>query len=201
MMSEFHFSKETKNGFHTRCKLCTEKYYKKCTKCKLILANKEFYRHKTSKDNLQTWCKPCMGRGDLKTNQSYYEKHKQEMMDSNNKRTRKKIKENKGYKFYARLASRLSRGLKARNWQMTSNLGKALGCTYQELVDHLEAQFQPGMNWENYGRTKECWSIDHIYPISKAIDYNHLVKLCHYTNLQPLWVVENSKKNNKITSK
>ena len=69
-----------------------------------------------------------------------------------------------------------------------------VGCSPQELKEHLEKQFVPGMSWEN--RTE--WHIDHIIPLSSAKTEEELYKLCHYTNLQPLWAEENLKKSNKI---
>jgi len=42
------------------------------------------------------------------------------------------------------------------------------------------------------------WHIDHIYPLGKARDEEHLLQLLHYTNLQPLWREDNLKKGAKI---
>ena len=50
------------------------------------------------------------------------------------------------------------------------------------------------MNWEN----RNLWHVDHIIPLSSAKTEEELVKLCHYTNLQPLWAEDNLKKSNKI---
>jgi len=52
------------------------------------------------------------------------------------------------------------------------------------------------MSWENYGRNG--WHVDHIIPLSSAKTEEEIYKLCHYTNLQPLWEVDNIKKGNKI---
>jgi hypothetical protein len=69
-----------------------------------------------------------------------------------------------------------------------------IGCSPQELKEHLEKQFVSGMTWEN----RNEWHIDHIIPLSSAKTEEELYKLCHYTNLQPLWAEDNLKKSNKI---
>ena len=59
------------------------------------------------------------------------------------------------------------------------------------------------MNWENYGMYNGdlCfgWDIDHIIPVSSAKTEEEILKLNHYTNLQPLCSKENRDiKKNKI---
>ncbi len=73
-----------------------------------------------------------------------------------------------------------------------------LGCNVEQLVAHLESQFQPGMNWDNW--TFRGWHIDHKKPLA-AFDLNDPEQLkiaCHYTNLQPMWAVEHFRKGTKI---
>jgi hypothetical protein len=50
------------------------------------------------------------------------------------------------------------------------------------------------MSWDNYGE----WHIDHIIPLSFAKNEDEIMKLCHYTNLQPLNGIDNIRKSNKI---
>ena len=71
---------------------------------------------------------------------------------------------------------------------------KTIGCEPNFLREHLEKQFKDGMSWENYG----SWHIDHIIPLSSAKNIEEINKLCHYTNLQPLWASENLSKGSKI---
>ena len=69
----------------------------------------------------------------------------------------------------------------------TSNI---LGSSFEEIKIYLESKFEAWMNWENYGKYNGefnyGWDIDHIEPLSKAKTEEELVKLNHYTNLQPL---------------
>ena len=69
-----------------------------------------------------------------------------------------------------------------------------VGCTPQELKIHLEEKFIKGMSWDNQGE----WHIDHKIPLSSAKTEEELHKLCHFTNLQPMWVIDNIKKGSKI---
>lgn len=92
------------------------------------------------------------------------------------------------------LRSRIAKFIKTLNITKKNTTFDIVGCTPQELKEHLEKQFVVGMSWEN----KNMWHIDHIIPLSSAKTEEDLYKLCHYTNLQPLWAEENLKKSNKI---
>lgn len=71
-----------------------------------------------------------------------------------------------------------------------------LGCDWSHLKTHLESKFTDGMSWEN----RSMWHIDHIIPLASAKSIEEVVKLCHYTNLQPLWAEENLSKGTKISA-
>jgi hypothetical protein len=68
-----------------------------------------------------------------------------------------------------------------------------VGCTKKELINHIISKFTTGMCLDNYGE----WHLDHIIPLSLAKNSLELKKLCHYTNLQPLWAKDNLVKSNK----
>lgn len=65
-----------------------------------------------------------------------------------------------------------------------------VGCGWAQLKDHLESMFVEGMSWDNFSD----WHIDHVIPLSSAKDEKSLVALCHYSNLQPMWPIDNLKK-------
>jgi len=75
-----------------------------------------------------------------------------------------------------------------------------LGCEISELKTHLESQFVDGMDWSNYGKDMGQWSIDHIIPCASfnLLDEKEQRKCFHYTNLQPLWHIDNIKKNDTM---
>lgn len=78
-------------------------------------------------------------------------------------------------------------------------------CTPEQLRDHIQSLWLPGMSWENYGI--KGWHIDHIRPISSfnffdAFGNENVEQVkasMHYTNFQPLWYADNIRKGNKIS--
>jgi hypothetical protein len=71
-----------------------------------------------------------------------------------------------------------------------------LGCSYAEARQWIEAKFKRGMGWHNTGE----WEIDHVIPIA-AFDLSnpaHIVRVNHYSNLQPLWKEENRAKSDRL---
>lgn len=73
-----------------------------------------------------------------------------------------------------------------------------VGCSGQELKAHIEAQFENGMDWSNYGTV---WVIDHIHPLASfdLTDKKQVLIACHFSNLRPLFREENQEKGAKIT--
>lgn len=98
-------------------------------------------------------------------------------------------------KIKVRLRSRLV-GAICKNQKKGSAI-RDLGCSVEELKIYLESLFQPGMTWENWSRTG--WHIDHKKPLSAfdLTDPEQFRQAVHYTNLQPLWALENIRKSNK----
>ncbi len=104
--------------------------------------------------------------------------------------------DNPHFKIRVALKSRLYGALKSKGIRKTIATMKLAGCSLEFLKQHLESQFLQGMSWDNYGE----WHIDHKIPC-KAFDLtdSEEQKRCfHYKNLQPLWAIDNLRKNAKI---
>lgn len=74
-----------------------------------------------------------------------------------------------------------------------------VGCDFETFLVHIQSQFEEGMTMENYGHGEGCWNIDHIIPISAAKTDEDVERLNHYTNLRPMWAVDNYKKSKKTS--
>lgn len=82
---------------------------------------------------------------------------------------------------------------KNKGYKKNTKTEKILGCSVEEFKQHLESLFESWMTWNNYGNWNGytidkniSWDIDHIIPISAAKTEEEIIKLNHYTNLQPL---------------
>lgn len=71
-----------------------------------------------------------------------------------------------------------------------------LGCTVGEFKSFIERQWSTGMSWENWGRTRNCWQLDHVRPVASfdLNDPDQLRACFHFSNYQPLWAIENAAK-------
>lgn len=58
-----------------------------------------------------------------------------------------------------------------------------LGCDIQFFKNYIEEMFIDNMSWVNYGKV---WDIDHKIPLASATTEEQVLRLNHYTNLQPL---------------
>lgn len=101
------------------------------------------------------------------------------------------------YKLKFTLRIRIYGALKRKGWTKNSSNIKLLGASYETVKSYIENQFTEGMSWDNHGK----WHIDHIIPLSKAETEEEIVSLFNYKNLQPLWALENFKKNDSLTWK
>jgi hypothetical protein len=176
---EYYKKKDCLYGVNSYCKKCQLKL-----KQELRKKNPEEYRRQTKKyyestKEIQSIKKKIWIENNREKYNSYWTNRK---------------KEDVVFKLIAGMRSRISSYLKSHNITKKNKTFEMVGCTPQQLKEHLEKQFKPGMSWDN----RNQWHIDHIIPLSSAKTEEELYKLCHFSNLQPLWVEENLKKSNKL---
>tara|TARA_R110000765_G_scaffold47995_5_gene98378 strand:- start:201 stop:710 length:510 start_codon:yes stop_codon:yes gene_type:complete len=121
-------------------------------------------------------------------NADYAKKHR----DDINKREKNRRHNDPLYRIKLNLRSRIRKTIINKTGKTTD----ILGCGYDEVRYYISNKFKEGMSWDNYGE----WHIDHIKPLAMANTEKETYELCHYTNLQPLWAIENLQKgcNNLI---
>ncbi len=205
---------------------------KVCTKCKQIKPKTAFWRDKTTNSGLMSQCIECRKSNRDHINKRYrkyrqankdrinarqrkyrqltlekrrecelryYHSHKKANLPKHTKYSRERRQNNPRVRLECNVRNALSFSLKGNKKGHWENL---VGYTLKQLKRHLEKQFKPGMTWENYGKGKDKWHLDHKIPVSafnftnaEHIDFKRCWAL---NNLQPMWQTENLCKQDKL---
>ena len=158
-------------------------------KCKVKKGLFQFSKRSAAADKLDSYCKIC--RNAISANYESKNKLRRSTYVKHRRDTDPNIK----------IANNLRNNLRfhiigAKNGSAI----ESLGCSVQDLRIYLESLWTKGMTWDNYGNGYGKWNIDHIYPLS-MIDLSlkeNILKVCHYSNLRPMWAIANIQKSNRI---
>jgi hypothetical protein len=166
------------------CKSCKNKYNYK---------NKEKYKdyHKNYHKNY----------GAKEENKLKKKINSKKWRDSNKERERELHRENlkKRYnndtlfKLSVSIRNSIRQSFKKSGYIKESHTYEILGCSYEDFKIYLESKFESWMCWDNYGlydgNFNTGWDIDHIEPLfPEGVERTpeDIIRLNHYTNLQPL---------------
>lgn len=180
---------------------------KPCSICKVTKAIDLFPRDRRNKDGYAYRCKAC----DSDVRAAWVEKNRA----ANTDRASNWYRENRDRHSYRanqyakrRYATcpeiRIKMLLRGRVRDYLAGKNKAaksvelLGCTLSEYRAHLEAQFHPGMSWDNHGE----WHIDHIRPLASfdMTDPKQQFAAFNFKNTQPLWARDNLQKSSRMAA-
>lgn len=190
-LKESYKQKNTKDGLKTQCKSCIIAYGKLWQETHKEQVNKKTARWR--RDNREkhnsaskSWRKRFPEK-QLTSSAAWRSNHRSYHKD------RRKV--DLSYKLSCYLRYRLRSSIKQN--LKSGSFVRDLGCSIPEFKVYLEKQFKPGMSWDNW--SANGWHIDHIIPLSKfnLSDRSEFLKASHYTNMQPLWAVDNLRKGNK----
>lgn len=189
-----------------------------CSQCKEYKPSIEFWKSKHTTDGLYPCCKVCKKKLEStperqenrrKCQKTWVVKNQIHVRKYSNNWDKKKRASDTGYRLRRNVMHAIVASMRGHKFDTkTSRLKIAvfdnLPYTSEELVKHLEAQWESWMNWDNYGKhdpTRKTWQIDHIIPQSKlkfsSFDEDNFKKLWALSNLRPLETVANMKKGNK----
>ena len=181
-ISEFRKKDRGKYGVAGICKDCMsikyKEYYSNNKKLKIESVKSHYKKNKQSI---------------LDKKKIYYENNRDEIISKNSIRKSEKRKKDPLFRYLCNLRRRTNHAFKNINSNKKESTKELLGCDFDIAVNHIQSQFDEKMNWDNYGE----WPIDHIVPLCSAKSKSELIKLCHYTNLQPLWAEENLSKGGR----
>lgn len=193
-----------------------------CSSCKEEKKICEFYKNIYSPDGFRTNCKKCQNinsknwriNNPEKTNEilkRHYKNNPHKRYESVKKWINKNIDKKREYrreyyknhyktesmfKLEKNLRNRLNDIFREKGLIKKNRFIEFLGCDIIFFKKYIEGKFLDGMTWDN--KNFNGWHIDHIIPLSSAKTVEDTYKLCHYTNLQPLWGKDNMIKGSKI---
>lgn len=191
------------------CRSCSDKNRRKqdiaeglreCKVCKMVLplTSEHFYSKDSKTGRFDRTCKTCDDKRKQKWNSDNRERKRQQGRDewARNYERRKK---DPCWVLKRRVSTAVCNTLKKQGSTKGGSTFSALPYSPQDLVEHLERQFDDKMNWDNYG---DYWHVDHIYPQSllpySSLEEENFQKCWALENLQPLEATENMKKSNKV---
>jgi len=202
-ITEFHKKKGAPLGCTNKCKICSNKIskehrantdsQKRNDNCKEWRKNNKGYESTPERKEYRAKWRELNSEKIAKQTSDYVKKNKKHLreVDKPKRKIRYKKKlEDPLFKIRESVRCSIRRTIKNKGFKKTIKTDKILGCSYLEFKIYLESKFEPWMNYDNYGKYNGelnfGWDIDHIIPASKAKTEDEIIKLNHYTNLQPL---------------
>jgi hypothetical protein len=209
--NDFSADKNTKSGFRSQCKTCINKKYA-LNKEKILeiqktkydsnkkkeyyIKNADNYKNRSKKyyiENRSEILKNKKLNYDKRIKKLYYDKNKDKINKYSTQRIKDKRQTDSIFRFKHNVSSLIRNSIKRNGFIKSKRTEKILGCTLNEFLCYISNLFLDGMSFDNHGQ----WHIDHIRPIVSAKTKEEVVKLNHYTNLQPLWAKDNLTKSAK----
>ena len=194
-LCEFSKNKSRKDGLNSRCRACN-KAYNQANKEKFAKRDKAYQQANKEKIAEQRKAYRQANKDKIaEKNKAYTQANK----DKRSVYQKKRRATDPVFKMKSRVGSSVRKALKNQGKTKGGSTFSALPYAPQDLVEHLEKQFDEKMNWDNYGT---YWHLDHIYPQS-LLPYDNLAhpnfqKCWALDNLQPLEAIENLKKGNRV---
>jgi hypothetical protein len=193
-IAEFNKQKTMKDGYANQCRSCANDYCKK-----YYVDNSEELNeisaewHRNNKEYHKSYRSIEKNRERQKEYLKVYSKwyNKQDKVKKYIKAYHKnRLKSNTLYRLSSSIRKRLSQIFISKGLTKNKKTQEILGCSFKDFKLYLESKFEPWMNWENRGlyngELNYGWDIDHIVSISNAETQDDVIRLNHYTNLQPL---------------
>lgn len=193
-LENFVKCRNSPDGYRGICKKCNNERRKKyCIDRQKKLSSQKKYRIK-NKEKEKSYSKEYYIKNREKK-QTYFKEYSIKNRENRNDYDRNRRLNDPIYKLIGNVRCRLNQYLKSISIVKSKKTFDIVGCSPEFLKEHLEKKFTEGMSWDRIGKEIH---IDHIIPLSSEDNEDEIYKLCHYTNLQPLWAEDNLKKSNKI---
>lgn len=176
-----------------------KEYYEK-NKVKITKRNSDYVKNNFEKT--KEYKKKWAGKNSEKLKEKR-KKWRYENKDLIKLKHEERIKSDPVYAITCKLRKAILKTFRERAFTKNSKTIEILGCSFEEFKLYLESKFEDWMTWDNRGLYNSSfnygWDVDHIIPLSTAETIEDIIKLNHFTNLQPLCSkVNRDIKRNKV---
>jgi hypothetical protein len=139
------------------------------------------------------WCYRPDGKQQWLTPEQF-ERRRKQRNQSGQRNSKRRRAEDPMFNLQCRVRDHSKRAARLARANKPGSSFDVLGTSLEEFKRHIEEKFVDGMSWDRMSEIH----IDHIIPLSSAKTPEEVWKLAHYTNLQPLWAVDNLRKSAKM---
>lgn len=172
---------------------------KTCPKCEKVKDLTEFSKHRQRKDGVQSYCKQCAKQW-RQDNPEYGKQWRQDNRERISEYVKQykatvqkeRLKNDEQFRIRQYLSSNLRQCLKRVEKVKKSSILKYIGCSMEDLQNHLNSTKQPEWGDDVH--------IDHIIP-SSLFDHTNeeeIKKCWHWRNLRYLPSIYNKSKGNTL---
>ena len=199
--SEFYYRNDS-GKYRASCKVCEKNRVNKYRLEKIDIIKekkKEYWNENKEKLNEINKVKSANYRqNNIEKVRESAKKWAKENRHKQREYTNYRYKNDIKYNLNIKLRRRLFMSLKRAKASKKNYTIKLLGCDLLFFKSYIESKFTDNMSWENILNGKI--HIDHIIPCSSFnLEKKEEQEKCfNYSNLQPLWALDNLIKSNKI---
>lgn len=174
---------------HREKKLQQKKEYYERKKEEILLARKEYYQNNIEKRKEYN---RKYREADIESHRLRNRLYKRQNAQILSQKRKERIASDNLLTFKERIRLLVKGGFYRLKHNKRLNTIDILGADWETVREHIVSQFKDGMTWEAFVAGEI--HIDHIKPLATATCAEDIVKLNHYTNLQPLWALDNLQK-------
>jgi len=193
-LTDFRKRSDSKDGHRNDCKSCSSNMEKKKRS-----ENHDFFRKKEKKSYEKNKLKWKYSREKYRCfnidksriyMKAYFIDNKDNLIIYRNEYIKKRKNIDPLFKLKYNIRTLILNSIKRQGFSKNSKSEEIIGCSFIDFKNYLESKFESWMCWSNYGKyngeLNYGWDIDHIIPISSASSIEEIIKLNHFTNIQPL---------------
>jgi hypothetical protein len=192
-VNEFNINNRNKDNLNNMCKECGKIYasnYRKTNYEKVLNKEREYESKNYDKRITYRQVNKFMINDKMK---NYRLINKEKVNKSIKNSKNKRYKTDDIFKLKENIRGNINKSLKRNGYIKKTRTHEILGCSFEDFKKHIESLWESWMTWDNYGNSKDgilepnkTWDIDHVIPSSNAKTEEELLKLNHFSNLQPL---------------